>query len=294
MKKFWSIALSFCLIIGSGFVLGACSDKDKDPTNPPAVVTTWADEAGTVSAAVNNVITIETAEELAGVAKAVNEGTTYEGITIRLSNDIDLKDKEWTPIGYGSSNYVGTIEAGKVFKGNFDGNGKTISNLKISKFIGGGVESTTTTSGVGLFGHTNGSMITNLVIDGAEVEGNHYVGVVVGWALNTKIGGVIVQDAIVDCIYANDDESGDKAGIIVGHFAKGLYESDVAMINFCVALDSDVYADRDAGQLIGCISNGATQTNNMVSDVEVEWNESGSTPNKSNTNIKNEIVGRVS
>lgn len=293
MKKVLSFVLALCLIIPCAFVFAAC-DKDKDPTNPPAAVTTWADEAGTVSEAVSGIITIETAEELAGVAKKVNEGTTYEGVVIRLANDIDLKNKEWTPIGYGSSHYDGSAESGKAFKGIFDGNGKTISNLKITKFVGGGVESTTSTSGVGLFGQTIGATIANVFIDGAYVKGNHYVGVVAGWTLNTEFGGVIVKDAIVDCTYANDDESGDKAGIIVGHLADGgVHLAGVAAMEFCAAIDCDVYADRDAGQLIGCLANGATQTYNMASNVEVDWNASGSTPNKSNTNIKNEIVGRV-
>ena len=73
--------------------------------------------------AVNNVLTISTAAELFGFAQSVNAGKTYEGITVVLANDIDLKGAAWTPIG--------SAETDHGFMGNFDGNGKTISNLNI-------------------------------------------------------------------------------------------------------------------------------------------------------------------
>lgn len=43
---------------------------------------------------------ISTAEELAGLAKVVNDGIdTFEGKTINLMNSLDLNNIKWTPIG---------------------------------------------------------------------------------------------------------------------------------------------------------------------------------------------------
>ena len=57
------------------------------------------------------------------LATEVNGGTTFSGMQIKLSNDIDLKSEEWMPIG----------RSGKAFQGTFDGCGYTISNLKIEE-----------------------------------------------------------------------------------------------------------------------------------------------------------------
>ena len=44
--------------------------------------------------------TIKTAEELAGLAKLVNDGTElFEGKTVRLGKDINLSGNVWTAIG---------------------------------------------------------------------------------------------------------------------------------------------------------------------------------------------------
>ncbi len=257
----------------------------------------WDGSIAAVPTAVNNVIEITSAKQLAGLAKAVNEGNTFEGYTIILTKDIDLMNIEWTPIGYGDSNYVETVLTGAVFKGIFDGQNHTIYNLKITEFNkGGAVEGTS--SGIGLFGQIIGE-VKNLAVDGAMVHGNHYVGTIVGKALNSNISNCIVRNAYVNCTYANDDESGDKAGAVVGHIAKGTRQGDAASITNCIVIDSEVRADRDAGQVIGCLSNGAVSENNMVEgNVTVSCNNSSNGLaeagyNKSGTNINNDIIGRI-
>ena len=65
---------------------------------------------------------ITTADELQELAKQVNSGKNCTGLTIELGNDIDLsKIENFTPIG----------TSGYQFKGSFNGNGYTISSLKI-------------------------------------------------------------------------------------------------------------------------------------------------------------------
>ena len=111
-------------------------------------------------------VTIKSGELLAALAEAVNGGNDYDGYTIKLTKNLDLNGIEWTPIGTkGTSN---------VFKGTFDGNGATISNLKIS----GG-------SYVALFGETSGAAIKNLTVTG-EVSGED-VAAIVAKATDTAI-----------------------------------------------------------------------------------------------------------
>ena len=106
----------------------------------------------------NKVVTADSGKLLAALTNEVNEGKSYDGYTIKLTKNLDLNGIEWTPIGTkGTSN---------VFKGTFDGNGATISNLKIS----GG-------SYVALFGETSGATIKDLTVTG-EVSGEDVAGIV--------------------------------------------------------------------------------------------------------------------
>ncbi len=67
---------------------------------------------------------INTAEQLAYLARSVNEGNTYQGKYIELVADIDLSGALWNPIG--------TLD--HPFCGNFNGNGFTISNIKLTDY----------------------------------------------------------------------------------------------------------------------------------------------------------------
>lgn len=115
---------------------------------------------------------IFTLEELIAFAKEVNAGNTYAGKTVILGADIDLANMEWTPIGTGDG-----------FNGIFDGNGHTISNLKIT-----GNKST-----VGLFANTNNGEIKNLTVKNASVSGRLNVGVVAGNPYTSKYTNITVK-----------------------------------------------------------------------------------------------------
>ena len=124
---------------------------------------------GTLPAAVEGVITITTAEQLAALAVSVNDGNNYSGVTIKLGADIDLSGHNWTPIGTTSSN---------SFSGTFDGDGKTISNLTVNL---------PNNYNVGLFGHSKGT-IQNVTLTNATVQGKNFVGGLVGSKSGTVSG----------------------------------------------------------------------------------------------------------
>ena len=117
--------------------------------------------------------------QLAYLASSVNNGETYEAKNFVLTANIDLNGLPWTPIAnsfsdalLGGSNY-------RVFAGNFDGKGYTISNVSI------GSETTPLESDVfGLFGATEGK-ISNLNLDTVSIHGVAKIasiGAVVGFA----------------------------------------------------------------------------------------------------------------
>ena len=98
--------------------------------------------------------TLTTAEQLAGLAKLVNEGTDFTSQVIYLEADIDLGYKEWIPIG----------NAEQSFKGTFNGNGHTISGLKIHAEA----------SYLGLFGNNAGNIFDFTVANATIYQKDAY------------------------------------------------------------------------------------------------------------------------
>ena len=144
-------------------------NKDEQPTEEPSdeidtqesenadEVDTVAPWDGTSKTEVvpntNGIYEISTGAELAWLAEQVNSGDKYsQGKYFKLTADIDLGDKEWTPIGKsGSKNRL-------AFHGTFDGDGHTVSGLHIN----------TTKGNLGLFGYTgNNAVVQNLIVYGS-------------------------------------------------------------------------------------------------------------------------------
>lgn len=74
---------------------------------------------------------IDSADKLRGLAAIVNDLIdTFEGRFISLSKDLDLSDYEWMPIGAWNTP-VGMPDDTIMFCGVFEGNGHTISGLRI-------------------------------------------------------------------------------------------------------------------------------------------------------------------
>ena len=166
-------------------------------------------EAVTVSVA--GVYEISNGGQLFSFAQQVNAGNSGdERINVTLIKDINLDNKAWTSIGSES----------KPFKGVFDGNGKTISELKMM---------TTDAAYEGLFGYVLNSTVKDFTVNGeitvavsqSQSAGN--LGVI-GYAGE----GTNIQK-ITSSIKVTVDETVQNGayqyvGGIVGNFASGLLE----------------------------------------------------------------------
>ena len=106
--------------------------------------------------------------ELAKLARDVTNGksqTMYSGKYFQLSSNIDLSKGIWMPIGTLNDTNAG------FFGGTFDGDGKTISNMKIYWTTNGTAEASW-----GLFSRLKGkdennyATVTNLIIENASLE----------------------------------------------------------------------------------------------------------------------------
>lgn len=105
---------------------------------------------------------VTTAEGLKAVADIANNGNL--GINITLTENINLTDMEWTPIGTNYNN---------AYTGIFDGNGKTITGLTV----------TGSDQYAGLFGRIgSGGTVKNVVLEGVQITSDNSLGSVGGVA----------------------------------------------------------------------------------------------------------------
>ncbi|MCL2510783.1 MAG: hypothetical protein FWF09_01895, partial [Bacteroidales bacterium] len=121
-----------------------------------------------------------TAKDLADLAEMVNAGgNVSQGKHYIVVNDLDLIDytagEGWIPIGSNADGYR--------FRGNFNGDGKVITNLVISR----GEESYGEGRYQGLFGCASGATIKNVIIKNCDIRGLHKVGGLVGFAPGSAI-----------------------------------------------------------------------------------------------------------
>lgn len=229
---------------------------------------------------------IKTADDLIKFAKDVNENKNeYSGKVVVLANDINLNNEQWTPIGANG-------DSTPKFRGTFDGQGNTISNLYIKQDAA--------YHAAGLFGATNGT-IKNLTIDGANVEslssagpqgtvngtavvagstaygatidnvhvknatvkGNRYVAGIVGY-MDGSVTNCSVENVTI--VATPDDltgsyDNGDKVGGIVGYC-----NSNAVEISGCeLKGDVSITAYRDVAGIVGYASTGVSVKSNTNS-----------------------------
>ncbi len=149
-----------------------------------------------------NTFEVATAAQLAWVAEQVNEeGVTFEGKTVKLTADIDLSGKEWTPIGTYENG-----DEGKTFQGSFDGQNHTIKGLQI------GTEAAPNTrwGACGLFGYAAGrETLSNLHLTDVQIfNTNDYTGALAGRCETGIINGVSVTGEMI---------GGNQTGGLAGH-----------------------------------------------------------------------------
>ena len=112
---------------------------------------------------------IKNLAELKYFRDSVKAGNNYAGKYVALAADIDLGNEDWAPIGFFTDNKDASDD--KPFKGVFDGQGKTISNLKIDK---------PEMNAVGFFAYAESAFIKNLNVVNAEITGYSQVAAIVG------------------------------------------------------------------------------------------------------------------
>ena len=243
---------------------------------------------------------IANAEQLRAFAGSLTEHIDYTGTFIELSKDIDVSDKEWTPVG--DSSYA--------FNGSFDGKGHTVSGMTVGSeetakeltsdeiyvgffsvldtnavvkdlnltdvLVNVSYKATAYAGGIAAAMTSEDSGYKGAVIDGCSVKGKMTVTAETG---NNFVGGIsayVYKGAIINCKSDVDASCTVKTGGSYGETGGIAALINRALVANCYSL-GNVYAsgDRDdegmavasslvavnAGYLANCYGSGKHETN---------------------------------
>ena len=135
------------------------------------------------------------AEGLKNIAELVNEEWKLD-INITLTNNIDLTGIDWTPIGKDDN---------KAYTGTFDGNGKTITGLTVTR----------SNRYTGLFGFIKGT-VKNVVLTEVNITSGTFVGGVAGWSFGGNIENCSVSGSVSGTTFAGGVVGSQRGGSITG------------------------------------------------------------------------------
>ena len=222
---------------------------------------------------------ITKAEELAWFRDQVNSGNNF--ICAKISDDVEvidmstvchaadesqnLEELSWKPIGKNDYGYQ--------YRGTFDGNRKTITNLYINA----------SQNNVGLFGYTMEGTIKNLTFEYANVTNTKtYTGILVGYANNSNLQNIKISNT---CQIKGGKETGGIAGDFDGNAYNcvnyatvqgnyrvgglfGYCSVENSSITTCANYGNVTATSTDAGGLVGYFISGTIQDCANYGDVK--------------------------
>lgn len=225
-----------------------------------------------------NVFKIDSSEKLAGVAKLVNEGTTFKDKTILLESDLNLNNIQWVPIG---SRKIGeSLESQYAFEGVFDGQGHTINNIKMvatHKKNGQHIESDESYYNFGLFGMIKNATIKNINLNTISIVN----GMMNNGVRSNQGTGALIGRTTGSCEITNINILGNvridgeyKVGTIIGN-ATG-EKTKISNIKINVDKDSRVFGNdktykdtNNFGGVIGFSSASELLIESVVTNIDV-------------------------
>jgi ankyrin repeat protein len=212
---------------------------------------------------------IDTAKKLAYLAKEVIGGERYAGKHFKLTRDIDLNGLNWMPIGLYSRGYSdrdGVLHPGTSceFSGHFNGNGRTVRNLKVDLGV---------FSDGGFFGMASRGSIRDLKLNNVSVFAlRASAGALVGKIKeDLKIIGCSAEGRVVAA--GNDSVAGGLVGEILTIATTESYDHPGELLDS--SFTGSVGGDRYVGGLVGKSLGGVLDSCSVSADVRGKWHVGG-------------------
>ena len=235
-KKILSLLLALCLVMAlvpmTAFAAGTTDSWDGTAD------TSWYDENETE-------FHLQTAEQLAGMAKLINDDTAYfKDKTVYLDNDLDLGGHEWISIGNGANTAWGS------FQGIFDGQSHVVYNLYSHEGLKSeNKDNNNNLYRNGLFGAIYNATVQNLGIENADIvipmndTSTYGKGILVDWMTDSTIKNCYTTGSITGGSYI-EKFIGGIVGFLNGNNSISQCYSTAAITG---NYDGEYYAEQEGG-----------------------------------------------
>ena len=235
-KKLLSLLLALCLVMA--LVPMTAFAADTMDTWDGTADTSWYDENKTE-------FHLQTAEQLAGMAKLVNDNTAnFKDKTVYLDNDLDLGGHEWISIGNGANAAWGS------FQGIFDGQSQVVYNLYSHEGLKSeNKDNNNNLYRNGLFGAIYNATVQNLGIENADIvipmndTSTYGKGILVDWMTNSTIKNCYTTGSITGGSYI-EKFIGGIAGFLNGNNSISQCYSTAAITG---NYDGEYYKEQEGG-----------------------------------------------
>ncbi len=235
-KKLLSLLLALCLVMA--LVPMTAFAADTMDTWDGTADTSWYDENKTE-------FHLQTAEQLAGMAKLVNDNTAnFKDKTVYLDNDLDLGGHEWISIGNGANT------AGGSFQGIFDGQSHVVYNLYSHEGLKSeNKDNNNNLYRNGLFGAIYNATVQNLGIENADIvipmndTSTYGKGILVDWMTYSTIKNCYTTGFITGGSYI-EKFIGGIAGFLNGNNSISQCYSTAAITG---NYNGEYYAEQEGG-----------------------------------------------
>lgn len=184
--------------------------------------------------------------ELAWLANAVNNASGVTKLYVELTDDIDLGNQPWTPIGRDFHEFSGV----------FDGKGHVVEGLKVSNV-----------ADAGLFGVAKGAVIKNLVVRGSVTGTDNAAGILA----KAKNEACTIENCGNEAAVTVAKSGGGYAGGILGNAVAAIYVERCYNSGTVTSTGNTSYSR--AGGIVGYMSGSGTakvnicyNTGNIISD----------------------------
>mgnify|MGYP000019451946 FL=1 len=229
------LALCFTLLPSAAFAAETMDTWDGTAD------TSWYDENETE-------FHLQTAEQLAGMAKLINDDTAYfKDKTVYLDNDLDLGGHEWISIGDGANTDVGS------FQGVFDGQSHVVYNLYSHEGLKSeNKDNNNNLYRNGLFGSIYNATVKNLGIENADIvipmkdESTYGKGILVDWMTDSTINNCYTTGSITGGSYI-EKYIGGIAGFLNGINGKNSISQCYSTAAITGNYDGEYYAEQEGG-----------------------------------------------
>ncbi|WP_308594269.1 hypothetical protein [uncultured Gemmiger sp.] len=235
-KKLLSLLLALCLVMALVPITAFAADTMD--TWDGTADTSWYDENKTE-------FHLQTAEQLAGMAKLVNDNTAnFKDKTVYLDNDLDLGGHEWISIGNGANTAWGS------FQGIFDGQSHVVYNLYSHEGLKSeNKDNNNNLYRNGLFGAIYNATVQNLGIENADIvipmndTSTYGKGILVDWMTDSTIKNCYTTGSITGGSYI-EKFIGGIAGFLNGNNSISQCYSTAAITG---NYDGEYYAEQEGG-----------------------------------------------